>query len=301
MATGRSEAKARRKGADKSADKGGAESTADGTDAAEAPADADEVLKKNALLEAICRDEGDGSYTISWWSDQPGTHSVFVKIAGVHIVHSPAVLHMATPHAASPTPPSQSAGPTQEQLTTSTISGAKAWATKSKMGSKRLQYSGRSGAALWSKVSAYKNPLPGPISPAPGAAQRPPNPSAPRPPSFRYASATPNFARNAFAKPARGGGTAGGSPTSPPTGGGNALQRAASAAASLSSPPSHSPTRSPPALPQQPAARAPSAGSSLPAGGRTPPARSEGNATAAVEQPAPNVAAAAAVFHPGES
>lgn len=45
-------------------------------------------------LESSCVDQGNGAYTVRWWGAQPGTYTVFVKMDGLHVIGSPAVMHL---------------------------------------------------------------------------------------------------------------------------------------------------------------------------------------------------------------
>ena len=52
------------------------------------------VQPSNSAQEATCQDNADGSYRIRWVTDMPGIFNVFVKLDGLHLLSSPAVLHM---------------------------------------------------------------------------------------------------------------------------------------------------------------------------------------------------------------
>ena len=55
-----------------------------------------------------CVDLGDGTYQLTWWAQTPGARKVLVQIDGLHVLGSPALIHLTPePPAAKPSHQSQ--------------------------------------------------------------------------------------------------------------------------------------------------------------------------------------------------
>jgi len=62
----------------------------------------------DSKLEASCTDNGDGTYLLEWTTFVPGTHSVFVKMDGLHVLGSPTHLHVSEKPPQQEKPPPES-------------------------------------------------------------------------------------------------------------------------------------------------------------------------------------------------
>ena len=52
------------------------------------------TLDEDGTLESSCDDLGDGSYRLRWRAQAPGERKVFVKVDGLHVLGSPALVNL---------------------------------------------------------------------------------------------------------------------------------------------------------------------------------------------------------------